>query len=292
MPLGWWWQRYRKFFQLALAVVLLITAISLINREKERLLFPERALRSALAPVQGFVQGISDRFKGMLAGIVELQELREENQRLKEELERREFVYSLLQEIRAENTRLLKLMNFQGTIPQYDTLAARIIAREPGNWYNTVTINKGTRDGVEVDMSVITYRGLVGRTTSVTSGQAEVLLLLDQRSAVGGMLQSTRETGIVRGFAGEEETLRMIYLPRDAEVQVGDNVITSGLGGVFPKGLVIGTVADVKTEEYGLAQYAVIEAAADFEHLEEVLVILSDQGEGAGGGEAGEEAGE
>lgn len=289
VPLGWWWQRYRKFFQLALAVILLITAISLFNREKDRLFLPETALRSALAPVQGFVQGVSDRFKGMLAGIVELQELREENQRLREELERREFVYSLLLEVRAENTRLLKLINFKETIPQYDTLAARIIAREPGNWYNTVTINKGTRDGVQVNMPVITHGGLVGRVSSVTIRQAEVLLLLDQRSAVGGMLQRTREMGIVRGFAGEEETLRMIYLPRDAEVQIGDNVVTSGLGGIFPKGLLIGTVAEVKTEEYGLAQYAVIEAAADFEHLEEVLVILSSQDEGAAGGEAGEE---
>jgi len=287
--LDWWWQRYRKFFQLALAVVLLITAISLLNREKERLLLPETALRSILAPVQGLVQGVSDRFASVLTSIVEFQELREENQRLKEELERREFVYSLLQEVRAENTRLLKLLNFQETIPQYDTLAARIIAREPANWYNTVTINKGSRDGVRVNMPVITHGGLVGRVSSVTGGQAEVLLLLDQRSAVGGMLQRTREIGIVRGFAGERETLRLLYLSRDAEVQIGDNVITSGLGGVFPKGLLIGKVAEVKREEYGLAQYAVIEAAADFEHLEEVLVILSGPGEEREEGEAGVE---
>lgn len=287
--MDWWWQRYRKFFQLALAVVLLITAISLLNREKERLLLPETALRSILAPVQGLVQGVSDRFASVLTSIVEFQELREENQRLKEELERREFVYSLLQEVRAENTRLLKLLNFQETIPQYDTLAARIIAREPANWYNTVTINKGSRDGVRVNMPVITHGGLVGRVSSVTGGQAEVLLLLDQRSAVGGMLQRTRETGIVRGFAGERETLRLLYLSRDAEVQIGDNVITSGLGGVFPKGLLIGKVAEVKREEYGLAQYAVIEAAADFEHLEEVLVILSGPGEEREEGEAGVE---
>lgn len=273
VPLNWW-QRYRKFVQLGLAVILMITAISFINRERNRFLWPQAVVREALAPVQGFAQGAAHWVRRAVTSIGELRELKAENQRLKEELEQREFVYSLLQEIRAENTRLLTLLNFQESIPEFKTVAARVIAREPGNWYNAIVINKGSRDGLAVNMPVMTPQGLVGRITSVTGRQAEVLLLLDQRSSVGGLVQTTREAGIVKGFAGEKESLRMIYLSRDAQVRPGDIVVTSGLGGVFPKGLVIGTVIEVKKEEYGLARYAVIEPAADFDYLEEVLVIV------------------
>jgi rod shape-determining protein MreC len=280
-----WWQRYQRFLQLALAVILLVTAISFINRERERYLWPETVLRKTLGPIQGVVQVISHRLKGAVAGIVELWDLRDENRFLREELGRRDFVYALLREIRAENTRLLKLIDLQETLPTFETTAARVIAREPGNWYNTITINKGSRHGLGVNMPVITHRGLVGRIMSLDNSQAEVLLLLDQRSSVGGMIQTTREPGVVKGFAGEKERLRLLYLPRDAHIRTGESVVTSGLGGIFPKGLLIGSVADVKTEEYGLAQYAVIEAAADFDHLEEVLVVVSGEGVDEGGDE-------
>jgi rod shape-determining protein MreC len=273
VPVDGWWQRHGKFVQLALAVVLMITAISFVNREPTRIYWPQAVVRQVLLPVQGFVQGTIHRVIGVAEALAEIRTLHAENKRLKEELEHRNFVYNLLQEIRAENTRLTKLLNFQETIPEYDTVAARVAAREPGNWYNTVTINKGTKDGLAVNMPVITNQGLVGRITAVTSHQAEVLLLLDQRSAVGGIILTTRELGVVKGFAGEEESLRLLYLPRDAQVMAGDTVLTSGLGGIFPKGLFIGVVVEVKAEDYGLARYAVIEPAVDFDHLEEVLVI-------------------
>ena len=262
-----------------MAVILIITAISFVNKEKGRYKLPETVLGAALGPVQGIVQGLSNRLKGTLEGIAELKHLREKNRLLKEELEQKEFMYSLLLELKAENARLLKLLDLREMIPEFETIAARVIAREPSNWYNAITINVGSRQGIEVDMPVITHRGLVGRVMSVDRNQAQVLLLLDQRSSVGGMIQKTREPGIVKGFAGEEENLRLLYLPREAKIRAGDSVVTSGLGGIFPKGLKIGSVIEVKAEEYGLSQYAVIEAAADFHHLEEVLVILAGEGE-------------
>lgn len=277
-----WWERYRRFLQLSVAVILIITAISFINRGKEHYILPERLLGIVLSPVQGAVQGISNYLTGTIEGIVELRNLRDENRRLREELEKRDYMYSLLAELRAENARLLKLVNLREMMPEFETIAARVIAREPSNWYNAITINVGSQQGIEVDMPVITHRGLVGRVMSVDGNRAQVLLLLDQRSSVGGMIQKSREPGIVKGFAGEKENLRLLYLPRDAKIQAGDRVITSGLGGVFPKGLIIGSVIEVKAEEYGLSQYAVVRAAADFHHLEEVLVIVAaaDGGEG------------
>lgn len=261
-----------------MAVILLITAISFINREEGHYKLPKTVLGTALGPVQGIMQAFTNRLKGTLEGIIELKTLREENRLLREELEQKEFMHSLLEELKAENTRLLKLLDLREMIPEFETVAARVIAREPSNWYNAITINVGSRQGIEVDMPVITHRGLVGRVMSVGHQQAQVLLLLDQRSSVGGMIQKTREPGIVKGFAGEEENLRLLYLPREAKIRAGDSVVTSGLGGVFPKGLIVGSVIEVKAEEYGLSQYAVVRAAADFHHLEEVLVIVAGEG--------------
>lgn len=278
-----WWDRYRKYIQLALAVIVMIMAITFINNKQEVLLL-KPVVREFLAPMQTLFQAVLSRVNKVVTTISSFRDLRIENKRLKDELSRREFVYNLLQEIRAENTRLLKLVNFQESIPEFETLTARVVAREPGNWYNTITINRGYRDGLKENMPVITHQGLVGKIISLTNKQAEVLLLLDQRSSVGGMIQTTRDFGIVKGFAGEKENLRLLYLPRETKVQLGETVVTSGLGGVFPRGLVIGNVTGIEDEDYGLAKYVVIEPTVDFDHLEEVLVIVF-----AGSGEDNED---
>jgi rod shape-determining protein MreC len=146
-----------------------------------------------------------------------------------------------------------------------------VISREPGNWFNSIIIDRGRVDGVEENMAVATYSGLVGRIVSVDSRTAKVLLILDQRSAVGGMIQRSRDIGVVKG--SESNYCYMEYLSHDADLKINDMVITSGLGSIFPKGILIGKIVGVKKENNALFQKVLIRPEVDFTKLEEVFVV-------------------
>jgi rod shape-determining protein MreC len=164
------------------------------------------------------------------------------------------------------------LLNLKEELP-YSTLPARVIARDPTNWYRSIVINKGQDDGIAVDMGVMTPTGAVGRVVKVHRQLAVVLLLIDRNNAVTGLVQRTRDEGIVEGT---EKGLAWIkYLPLLSNVKVGDIVITSGLAGGFPRGLPIGRITRIERREAELFLSAEIQPDTDFGRLEEVLVITT-----------------
>lgn len=269
------WRVYRKYVIVTLAAVLLTVAISYINRDPGYWQTPEILWRSALQPFQQIAQGAADRMTTTWQEWQQWGSLREENQRLQEALEEKEYVMGQMKELEAENQRLAELLQLAGKNPELDTLAARVVARDPDNWHEGLTINRGSEHGVEPDMPVLDAAGLVGRVVEVGPRQADVLLLSDQRSSVGAMMQDSREPGVVRGYGVGDEPLRMLYISPEAEIDPGERVVTSGLGSIFPKGLPIGKVIDVRHDEHGLGQYAVVEPGVDFFRLEEVLVVVA-----------------
>ncbi len=161
----------------------------------------------------------------------------------------------------------------QAMAQRYSFLTASVVARDPGNWFGTVTLNKGFRDGVEEKMTVLTPKGLVGRVISVSARTCEVLLITDPRSGVGALVQDTRTPGIIEGTSGALGMTRMIHIPNDAPVEVGQAVMTSGLGIVFPKGIPVGEIADIRNESSGLFKSADIHPYTDLNRLEEVLIV-------------------
>lgn len=205
-------------------------------------------------------------------GYVALQGLEEENKRLRKELERLQGQNNQLREEAAATERLRTLLEFKSqALPTM--IAAQVIGRDTGNWYRTLILNKGASDGIQPDMGVITPVGVVGRVVKTTAATSVVLLATDPNNAIAGLIQRTRDEGIVEGTT--QGLARLKYIPLLSSVRPGDRVVTSGLVGGFPRGLAIGTVTRIDKEEGALFQSAELIPEVDPNRVEEVLVIQS-----------------
>ncbi len=172
----------------------------------------------------------------------------------------------------AENLQLNRLLAFKTRQP-YRTLGARVIGRDSSNWYKSIQIDRGLNDGLRNDLAVLNADGLIGKITGITAGEARVLLLTDPNCKASALLQDSREPGIVTGTDGTK--LQMTYVSRHAKIRVNEPVLSSGLGGVFPKGIFIGTVTKARLDsQTGMFQNLEIQPAVDYRRLEEVVVII------------------
>lgn len=230
-----------------------------------------RVILTILLPVQAGMVRVADALSGAWQRYTEIGRLRVENARLRAEVEALNREVAALREQAAAAQRLERLLELRGQV-SYDGLAARVIARDPSRWFSTMVIDRGSRDGVRRNAPVVTPDGVVGRVIEVTPFAARVLLIVDARSAVGVLVQSTRDAAVVEGQGTDR--LHLLYLSRAAQVEPGDVLVTSGLGGVFPRGLVVGRIVSVQREEGALLQEAEVEPAAALGRLEEVLVLL------------------
>lgn len=202
---------------------------------------------------------------------VDLRGLRQENLHLKEEVHKLRVQLHALQEAALENERLLNIMELKGRTTGR-TLAARVIGKDATNWFQSVIIDKGSEAGIHRNMPVLAPEGLVGRVVEVAAFSSKVQLITDPMSSVGAIVQRSRATAVAVGHLGMN--LRLKYLPLMADVAVGDRVITSGMGGIFPKGIPIGEVAWTRRPSGALFQEAEITPVVDLSQLEEVLIIV------------------
>ena len=156
-------------------------------------------------------------------------------------------------------------------------MTVAVIGRNSGNVAGSIIIDRGRRQGVERDMPVITGQGLVGTVGQVYENSSQVQLILHPKSAVGGVVQraASRAIGVVNGNAGDPVSPQLQNLSRDADVIEGDVVVTSGFGGLYPKGIVIGVVREIRNAEGGLLKYALLTPTVDFDRLEEVMLITN-----------------
>jgi rod shape-determining protein MreC len=236
----------------------------------------ESVIGNILLPVQTLFSNVSNEFSGLFLYVGEFKDIRENYYDLVEDIKQYQDVEHENDELRAENERLNELMAFVEEHENYVIKGAHIIGKDPDRWYGSLTIDRGSNDGVELNMAVMTQDGLVGRVVEVASNWSRVQILLDSNSSVSAIVQRTLDEGIVKGNVSsllQDESLQMIYLPLDADIQTGDKVITSGFGDIFPKGLYIGTVTELFKNEYDAFITAEIEANVDFYHLEEVLLV-------------------
>jgi len=202
--------------------------------------------------------------------------LSRENKELQELVNKLQVENVRMKEVEAENRNLRKLLNFTRENPTYSFKGAQVVGKvlgyDPNPFLQYIILDVGSDDGIREGMPVVTDRGLVGRISHVYSHTSKVLLITDPDSAVSGLLQTSRLTGIVRG-RGAHVDLLMDYLPQHEKVAKGEIVITSGMGGEFPKNLIIGQVTEVIQKDYNIFQKAVVHPSVDFDRLENVLVI-------------------
>ena len=233
--------------------------------------------RALLAPFQAGLTTIGADIRDVLRSGRDLRTLRQNNAQLQAEANRLSVENARLTEVERENERLRQLLNFTRSNPWYDYKAAAVVGHKIGedtsNLLFSIFVDVGARDGVAVDMPVITDRGLVGRVVAVGPNVAEALLLIDPASAVNARLQNSRLTGVVRGNI--DGGLVMERIPQGEIVSPGDIVMTSGLGGNFPDKLVIGQITEVLQRDSDLFQSARVRPTVDFGKLEEVMVIIN-----------------
>lgn len=267
----------KKLVVLILVVMTVVFLIFSAAKGKYQFPFSSMLTQTVVAPLQNGAMYITMGFRNMTAGIWEAATVYQQNKMLLSEVEQLRNQKVQADELLAENQRLAAMLAYKQSAVQFDLVTARVIARDPGNWTKSITINCGSSDGIQKDMTVVTARGLVGNVSSVTGSTAVVQLILDPRSAVGALVQrpESRVAGIVEGNVSRADLAKMVNIPRDADIQPGDVIITSGFGGIYPKGLLIGEVKSVTNEEGGLLKYAEIQTAVDFNKLEEVFVIVA-----------------
>lgn len=263
-------KRLALFFALFVFVIALLTTQAR-SPDRRQVGAIGTMVLSVLLPVQTGMARVADGAQRMWNMYTEIGRLRVENARLRESLDGMARRNAALREQALAAQRLEQLLGFRGSTGN-KSLAATVIGRDAGKWFGTVLVDRGSRDGVRRNASVVTAEGVVGRVIEVTPTASRVLLITDSRSAVGVLLQRMRDMGVVEGR--NERTLHLKYLSRTSDVQAGDVVLTSGQGGVFPKGLAVGRVTRVVREEGELLLEAEIDPAAALDRLEEVLILL------------------
>jgi len=263
--------RHRRGAVLASALLAAFLGLTLQARQDvAAVTFAKRALLMTVAPFIKATAWVGGGARAVWRGYVDLRGVQADNRRLRAALHEMRQRLEGLHEMAQENRRLhalLELPDVDGGRP----VAARVIGKDATNWFRTLLIDRGGGAGIERNAPVLAPQGVVGRVVEVVPIAARVQLVTDPVSSVSGLLQRTRVTGIVTGDRGP--TLRLRYLPLMADVAVGDRVVTSGMGGVFPKGVPLGTVTGVERKSGALFQEAVLEPAVDLSKLEEVLVL-------------------
>lgn len=201
-----------------------------------------------------------------------------ELQLLKDQLAQAQTEALRLSEMEKENDRLRELLGSMERMPDFEYVPARVIGADQGLWFKSLVVDRGAKDGIVKNMPVVAADGLVGLVTELGHNWALVRTLVDTQSGVSGIVERTRDYGIVKGnllLGDETDMARMQYLPIDVELNPGDRVLTSGLDGVYPKGLVIGEIVEVARQQDSQQRYAVVNPAVDFNHLEDVAILLN-----------------
>ncbi|MCJ7774883.1 MAG: rod shape-determining protein MreC [Desulfobulbaceae bacterium] len=225
------------------------------------------------APFQKLIKQTTKSTEELWLNYFRLVDVHHENTQLKNEIHVLKMANSRYRELLATQERIEELLQFKQTINR-PVLAAQVIGLDPTGWFKSVIIDKGKWAGLRLDMPVVNAFGVVGRVVSVSSNYAKVLLIIDQNSAVDCLVQRSRDRGMLKGLMSE--ICKLDYVAKSNDITVGDMVVTSGLGGVFPKGLPVGRILDVKEISGELFKDIKIRTAVDFSKLEEVLVILEE----------------
>ena len=203
--------------------------------------------------------------------------LKQENEKLNAKIQQLESQNQRNIEYKKENERLRKMLDLKDTYKEFYLVSANITGRDSSTWFLSFTIDKGTNDGIKMTDTVITPYGLVGHVTDIGSDWAMITTILDSQSTVAVMVERTEDFATVDGDIdlSAQGLCKMTYISKDSTVTVGDMVKTSGLGGVYPKGINVGKITKIHPENKGVSQYAEIEPSVDFNSIYEVFVITN-----------------
>ena len=257
-----------------ITIIILILIVIFSNSDSE-ISFLENAASKLVMPVQNGLTYLKNKVSGNSTFFTDINNLKQENEELKQENSELEQSLRELENIKSENETLKEYLGLTEKYGEYKTVPAYIINKDISNYSKTVVINVGSDDGIEENMTVIADQGLVGHVISVTNNTAKVRTIVDTSSSVSCLLSTTDESIVCKGTLDEESALKAMYIPDDDGIIQGDSVETSGLGGIYPKGIHVGSIKRVVNTKNAIDRYAIVETAVDFDKLDTVLVITN-----------------
>lgn len=255
-----------------ITIIILIAIVIFSNGDSENSFF-ENAASNLVMPIQNGLTYLKNKISGNNTFFTDINNLKEENQQLKNKNSELEQSLRELENIKTQNETLKEYLNLTEKYGEYKTIPGYIINKDISNYSKTIVINLGKKDGVEKGMTVIADQGLVGHVIAVTETTAKVQTIIDTASSVSCSMSTTKDSIVCKGTLDEKSSLRAMYIPTEANIIQGDSIETSGLGGVYPKGIHIGTVKKVTNTQNMTDRYAIVETAVDFDKLDTVLVI-------------------
>ncbi len=255
-----------------ITIIILVLLVILSNTKLSNISFLGNALNNIVMPVQNGYTYLKNKIAGNTSFFSNIENLSDENKRLKEENSELEQKLRELEIIKSENETLKEYLELTEKYTSYTTIPAYIINKDVSNYSNTFIINVGSKDGIKENMTVIADKGLVGHVIAVSNKTAKVQTIIDPSSSVSILFSSSGDQAICRGVL-EENVLKTTYISTNSEILENETVETSGMGGIYPKGITIGNVTKIENTKNVIDRYTIITPAVDFEKLETVLVI-------------------
>lgn len=266
----------KRLIFLLVSTILMVVVVGLTLDERPQLTWMEQFTRDSIGFFQMVVYKPAQGVANFFANMNEMKQVYSENQKLKAHLQENAKLMAKIKELETENESLRETQEIQSSLSDFQLRSAQVISRSPDRWYQQVTIDRGEKHGIEPNMAVMTAEGLIGRVNAVSQFTSTVELITNANRAIhiSAVVQGEENIyGVIEGYDAEQEALYFRKIPKDAELEEGQTVITSGWGGVFPRGLFIGEIVEMMPDEYGLTQSALIEPAADLYEFQHVLVV-------------------
>ena len=254
---------------ICITVIVLIIIIILSNIGTERMNIMKNGITKIFMPAQNAFVFVKNKITGNEQEISDIEQLKQENKQLREERE--------LEILKSENNTLKEYLELKNKYGNYNTIPAYLIEKTYSNYEKIIVINVGTKEGIKVNMPVISESGLVGHIISVTENTAKVQVILDTASNVSTEISTSNQSVLIKGIQGNNTQVKATNIPAETTLMPGDTVFTSGLGGIYPKGILIGTIKEVINTKNEMDRYAYIDAVTNFDKLSTVLVIAGNQ---------------
>ncbi|ADH98965.1 rod shape-determining protein MreC [Salisediminibacterium selenitireducens] len=280
----------KRLIVLLVCLVLLVGLVGYSMSDRKAMTLPEQLVTDTVGAVQSAFSRPAHFAAGFFEDMRDIRNVFEENRSLKAQLDEYAALQVEVSELRRRNAELEGAAGLEEDLYDFTVRTALVIQRSPDRWNEQVGINKGAQHGIEENMAVVTSQGLIGKINRVSQFSSTVQLLSDQAvtNRISAMVTGGDETvyGFIEGIDHDSGALRFAKIDIDAEIEPGETVTTSGLGGIFPRGLVVGEVLSVENDEFGLTQTALVEPTADFYHIDYVQVVergassLEEEGDG------------
>ncbi|MBE7011444.1 MAG: rod shape-determining protein MreC [Ruminococcaceae bacterium] len=266
-----------RIFVLILSITVSLSVIlGVVNATKTKSTIMANIAMVTITPIQNACSWIGQKVGGFFGYFDDMDEIKSENEKIKTENRKLEIDKQRIEKVTKENEELRSMLLLKEAYPELELTAAEIVSRSASNWYEGFVIDKGSTDGLKIGQGVVTADNvLVGRISDIGSTWARVTAITDAEHNAGAVIVRSGDMGVIEGDAalGKDGKCKLSFISKNNDIVVGDYLETSGLGGVYPKGIEIGKVVEIKSEIEGISQYAVVEISVDIERISKVMVV-------------------